>query len=102
MPELGGHAIAEFPLHLIGHSRGGSLICELSRQLGANGVWVDHVNTLDPHPLNDPAFPLDAFLYDAVDAPANTYQTVLYADNYWQDISSVIRGKAVSGLTRAS
>jgi hypothetical protein len=97
MPELGGHAIAEFPLHLIGHSRGGSLICELSRQLGTNGVWVDHVTTLDPHPLNDPAFPLDAFLYDAVDAPANTYQTVLYADNYWQDISSVIRGKAVSG-----
>lgn len=94
--ELGGHALAEYPLHLIGHSRGGSLVCELSRQLGTNGVWVDHVTTLDPHPLNDTGFPFD-FVFSAVDAPARTYVNVLFHDNYWQNSDFFAFGKAVPG-----
>ena len=35
IPELGGHPLAEMPLHFIGHSRGGSVITEMARLLGA-------------------------------------------------------------------
>lgn len=97
IPELGGHALAEFPLHFIGHSRGGSLLAEVSRQLGTNGVWIDHLTTLDPHPLNDPSFPWDWLLYNAVDAPVNTYENILFHDNYWQNIASLVYGKSVAG-----
>ncbi len=95
--ELNGHALCELPIHLVGHSRGGSLMCETSRLLGTNGVWVDHLTTLDPHPLNDPNFPLDFFLYNAVDAPCATYQNVLFHDNDWQNSSYPINGEPVSG-----
>ncbi len=73
--ELGGRALSEFPIHLIGHSRGGSLVSEMARLLGAQGVWVDHVTTLDPHPVT--GFPY-------YDAEVYLYWNTLFADNYWQ------------------
>jgi len=83
---LGGRPLAELPLHLVGHSRGGSVVTEMARLLGAQGVWVDHVTTLDPVPVGFPFNDADVF----------TYTNVLFADNYWQTIGSP-SGKALSG-----
>jgi hypothetical protein len=77
------------PLHLIGHSRGGSVVTELARLLGAQGVWVDQVTTLDPDPVS---------LYG--DPAIKNYANVLFADNYWQDMGDgllVPNGQMVSG-----
>ena len=74
---------AQLPFHLIGHSRGASLVGELARQLGERGVWVDQVTTLDPHPVDgirEPTF----FSYDFSDAPMTSWENVVYWDNYWR------------------
>jgi hypothetical protein len=89
LPELGGRALVELPIHLIGHSRGGSVVTELARLLGAQGVWVDQVTMLDPDPVS---------LYG--DPAIKNYANVLFADNYWQNLGDgvlVPNGQAVSG-----
>ena len=70
---MGGRPLAELPLHLVGHSRGGSVVTEMARLLGAQGVWVDQVTTLDPRPVSALG-----------DAAVTTYTNVLFADNFWQ------------------
>jgi hypothetical protein len=73
--------LVESPVHLIGHSRGGSMICALAEDLGQVGVWVDQVTTLDPHPVDGYC---DPFGITWNDAPPSIWQNVVFADNYWR------------------
>jgi pimeloyl-ACP methyl ester carboxylesterase len=84
IPQL-GVPLARFPLHLIGHSRGGSLVCEIARRLGERNVVVDHLTLLDPHPVDNDGFsnpihidPNDGSAKDGV------YENVLFADVDYQ------------------
>ena len=89
IPEMGGRSLAEMPLHLIGHSRGGSVITEMARLLGAEGIWVDQVTTLDPRPVSQFG-----------DANVTSWVNVLFADNFWQTMGDgliVPNGQSVFG-----
>ncbi|MCC6678270.1 MAG: hypothetical protein IT436_14110 [Phycisphaerales bacterium] len=72
LPEFGlGAPLTSLPLHLIGHSRGGSLMASLARQLGEHGVWVDQLTTLDPVAVKQDEVP-------------TITRNVVYAENVWQ------------------
>lgn len=75
---------AESPIHLIGHSRGASLVSALAGDLGRDGIWVDQLTTLDPHPVYpDPSVVVSG--------------NVLFADNYYETDAIPISGSAVAG-----
>ena len=73
--------LAELPIHLIGHSRGASLMSALSQDLGQAGVWVDQLTSLDPHPVDGVN---DFFGADFGDAKMASYDNVAFADDYWR------------------
>ncbi len=75
-----GSQLLASPVHLIGHSRGGSLVCALAEDLGEAGVWVDQLTTLDPHPV------LATLTgWDWGERGITVPQTVAFADNYWRE-----------------
>ncbi len=88
IPENDGRPLAELPLHLIGHSRGASVVSEISRELGKRGVWVDHLTLLDPVPVDTYG-----------DAAVQIWENVLYADNFYQQLGEFLipQGSPVSG-----
>ena len=87
IPENGGRPLAELPLHLLGHSRGSSIVSEIARILGGSGVWVDHMTLWDPV---DNTFS---------DATIGVWENVLYADNYYQQLGGFLipQGRPVTG-----
>jgi len=85
---VNGRALAELPLHLVGHSRGSSVVTEIARYLGERGVWVDQVTALDPVPVG---------LFG--DDPVRSWENVLYMESYWQEIGGFLvpTGQPISG-----
>jgi hypothetical protein len=81
LPNFAG-AAAELPFHLIGHSRGGSLVGEMAKDLGKLGVWVEQVTTLDPHPVDGIHEP--PLTGNWGDAPMVAWRSVVFWDNYWR------------------
>jgi hypothetical protein len=104
--QFDGHRIAELPIHLIGHSRGGSLITRLAQRLGERGIWVDHFTPLDPHPV-DGLFGDDVANFN--DDPMKVWENVVFADDYFrqggtfpQDQIADVDGEPVFGAHNQS
>jgi hypothetical protein len=90
--------LAQLPIHLLGHSRGASLVSEIARGLGQGGVWVDQLTYLDPHPVDSVREPPLGPNYG--DAPMQVYDNVIYAEDYWRTDganSFDFTGEAVNG-----
>lgn len=95
----GQSALTELPIHLIGHSRGGAMVYEIARLLGLQGIEIEHVTSLDPHPLTVADF--QGFDYplgpgQTIDVPVKVYENILFADSYYQNINYPT-GEYVSG-----
>lgn len=73
-----GRSLTEIPIHLIGHSRGCSLNTFIAYRLAVNGILIEQVTTLDPHPVRPWHFPPGS------DWIPETYINVVFADNYYQ------------------
>ncbi len=78
--------VLEVPIHLIGHSRGTSVNSALAQLLNERGILVDHVTTLDPHPVTS--------VGDDDDPEA--WVNVLFADNYFQT-GDQPKGRPIAG-----
>ena len=81
-------------VHFVGHSRGTVVNSDCVERLAAAEIAVEHVTTLDPHPvdgtLDNPLGPLDWG-----DRAPITWTNVDFADNYWR-----ADGRRISGLFR--
>lgn len=73
-------------IHLIGHSRGGSLISGAGDILATNNIVIEHFTTLDPR-----AYPL------STDTQPHVPMNVMFADNYFQNYDTITFGNYVDG-----
>lgn len=78
-------ALAELPIHLIGHSRGAGVVAELARSLGEMGIWVDQLTLLDPHPLDVD----DGVWSGGADPAISLFDSIIAAESFRQNDSLI-------------
>ena len=73
----------DLPIQLIGHSKGGSLVSEISKDFGKQGIWVDQMTALDPvgGTAMDIPFVGTQVFGDPVMA---SYDNVIFVDDYYR------------------
>jgi hypothetical protein len=79
--------LLQVPLHLIGHSRGGSVNSRVAWRLAGCGIVVDQVTMLDPHP--------SSILVN--DFEVQNWSNILFADNYYRTDGYPPLGISVAG-----
>ena len=77
IPETGGRRLVELPLHLVGHSRGSSVMSEIARELGYGRVLFD----VDPSNWMVLAYRID----DVKNRPLKivAFQDIQKVDDIW-------------------
>lgn len=104
----GGQPIAGFDLinnrhlHLLGHSRGVIVNSEVCERFAVEGVTVDHVTGMDPHPVNGTLDP-PVSNQDWGDPVPKRFNNVTFHDNYWRaDGGGLINGFDFDGIPIAT
>jgi len=69
------------PVHFVGHSRGTVVNSDCVERLGAVGIAIDQITSLDPHPVDGS---LDLGVGDWGDRAPVTWTNVAFSDNYWR------------------
>ena len=88
-----GQQLLSAPIHLIGHSRGASLMAALAEDLGEVGLWVEQLTLLDPCPIvGDYGIGLSTAF------AATVTSNVVFADNYYES-SYIFCGNEVAGAS---
>lgn len=97
-----GQSLLAPDVHFIGFSRGTVVNSDCVERLAAAGVAVDHVTTLDPHPVDGTLdYPTD--LADWGDRAPVTWSNVAFADNYWRaDGGGTLRAADFDGMSIVS
>ena len=91
---FGGRSLLDLPIHLIGHSRGASVMAQLARDLGTQGLSIDQATFVDPHPLTVLDLPPPNL---TIDAPMEVTDNIGFSDNFYETSQLYPHGESVAG-----
>ncbi len=97
----------QLPIHLIGHSRGGSVVSHIAEELGKKGLVVDQLTMLDPHPMDSQklynfnpfdweknALQLSIYISAIKSYAPAVFSNVIYSDTLFQQFVEDKKNKA--------